>query len=137
MKTLVKVAAFAAMSVLAVSCCKCDKENEKCFADGPRPEMMHCPAGGPEKGKCPMMDKMRAMDEKWAKFDELSEAEQKALIAEKKALIDSIQAKRDAFKEKMKKDWENFDNLSVDEQKRLLDMKSHHGRRHCKRHNKA
>lgn len=86
------------------------------------------------------MKKMRAIDEKWVKFDELSESEQKSLISEKKALIDSMDARRKAAIEKMKADWENFDNLSIDEQKRLLDMKSFHkfghkpchkGDRHC------
>lgn len=79
---------------------------------------------------CPQMKedmkKMRDIDEKWVKFDELSESEQKSLISEKKALIDSMDARRKAAIEKMKADWENFDNLSIDEQKRLLDMKSFH-----------
>lgn len=78
------------------------------------------------------MKKMQAIDEKWVKFDELSESEQKSLISEKKALMDSMDARRKAAIEKMKADWENFDNLSIDEQKRLLDMKSFHkgGPRH-------
>lgn len=89
-----------------------------------------CPADGPKM--CPKMkedmEKMHAIEEKWVKFEELSEAEQKALISEKKALIDSMEARRKACIEKMKADWENFDSLSIDEQKRLLDMKSHHFR---------
>lgn len=109
MKNLVKISALAVVALMAVSCCNNDKQDEF-----------------PPEG-CPS-EQMRAIDEKWVKFEELSEAEQKALITEKKALIDSMEARRKAAFEKMKADWENFDSLSIDEQKRLLDMKSHHFR---------
>ncbi len=128
MKNLIKISALAVLALMAVSCNNSDKQ---CDA---QPEC--CQKMCPMKG-CPQMredmKKMRDIDEKWVKFDELSEAEQKSLISEKKALIDSMDARRKAAIEKMKADWENFDNLSIDEQKRLLDMKSFHkfGKKGC------
>lgn len=137
MKNFVKISALAVVALMAVSCCNCDKQCDEQSECCPV-EKFQCPKEG-FKGcpkMCPKMkedmEKMRAIDEKWVKFDELSESEQKSLISEKKALIDSMDARRKAAFEKMKADWENFDNLSIDEQKRLLDMKSFHkgGPRH-------
>lgn len=120
MKKIVKLASVAMMVLMATSCCKCN-ENSECDA-----QKQACEATCSKQQKCHKRDFKKCPDmEKWAKFDELSEAEQKDLIAKRKAKIDSIDAARKAAFEKFKKDWENFDSLSIDEQKKLLDFKSH------------
>ncbi len=121
MKKIVKLASVAMVVLMATSCCnsndnsECEGARQACEAPCHK---HHCHKG--DFKKCPDM-------EKWAKFDELSEAEQKDLIAKRKAKVDSIDAARKAAFEKFKADWENFDNLSVQEQKKLLDIKCHFG----------
>ncbi len=125
MKKLVKLASVAMVVLMATSCCNCNKnsefdnEDQACEVTWKKHHKHHKCHKGDFK-KCPDM-------EKWAKFDELSEAEQKALIAKCKAKVDSVDAARKAAFEKFKADWENFDNLSIQEQKALLDFKCHFG----------
>ena len=64
--------------------------------------------------------------EKWAKFDSLSEQEQKELIQKTKTFIDNREAKRKAYRDSINNLWENFDSLTIDQQKSLL-MKKMHG----------
>lgn len=99
---------------------------------GQRPDGPH----GPQEGRpgCPgrpggrhhqMNPEMEEKIGKWMNFDSLSADEQKALIAERKAAIDSLEAERKAKKAEMEEKWANFDKLSIEEQKQLLDQKNH------------
>lgn len=134
MKKLVLFVSLMGMMVLS-SCCNCNKkcdgqEKGACPDQKPACEMRHqCTKDkeGQPGPKCELM-------EKWAKFDEMSLDEQKALIKETKAGIDKRDSIRRAQREEFKKNWENFDNLSIDEQKALLQQKMfkeacrhHHG----------
>jgi hypothetical protein len=71
-------------------------------------------------------EKCKENFEKWAKFDNLSEKEQKELIKEAKKAIDDREAKRKAYIDSINALWNDFDNLSVEQQKDLL-MKKMHG----------
>lgn len=120
MKKIVKLASVAMVVLMATSCCNSNDNSECEYAK------QACEAPCHKHHKCHKGDFKKCPDmEKWAKFDELSEAEQKDLIAKRKAKVDSIDAARKAAFEKFKKDWENFDSLSIQEQKRLLDFKCH------------
>lgn len=79
--------------------------------------------GGPRHHQ--MNPEMAEKIGKWMNFDSLSVEEQKALIAERKAAIDSIEAAKKAKKAEMEEKWANFDKLSIEEQKQLLDQKNH------------
>ena len=63
--------------------------------------------------------------EKWAKFDSLSEAEQKELIKKAKQSIDDREAKIKAYKDSIDALWNDFDNLTIEQQKSLLMHKMH------------
>lgn len=116
--------------LMAASCCNCCNNDEKkcCFKDCKRPKMecnfdRSCPAM-----PCPNLteEQRKALDEiveKWEKFDELSESEQKELIMMRKAFVDQREAEIKAKKEAFEAAWANFDNLSIKEQKALLEAK--------------
>lgn len=132
--------------LMAASCCNCCNNYEKkcCFKDCKGPKMecnsdRSCPAM-----PCPNLteEQRKALDEiveKWEKFDELSESEQKELIMMRKAFVDQREAEIKAKKEAFEAAWANFDNLSIKEQKALLEAKCccpkrgcpQQGPRHC------
>lgn len=152
-KVFAFVAVAAASMLLATSCCncKCNKEGAQCeqkcdkFPGGPGAPGCpgkpgeggpHHPGGdfqrpeGPQEGfhrgpRHQMNPEMAEKIGKWMNFDSLTVEEQKALIAERKAAIDSIEAARKAKKEEMEQKWANFDKLSIEEQKQLLDQRNH------------
>lgn len=124
--------------LMAASCCNCCNNDEKkcCFKDCKRPKMecnfdRSCPAM-----PCPNLteEQRKALDEiveKWEKFDELSESEQKELIMMRKAFVDQREAEIKAKKEAFEAAWANFDNLSIKEQKALLEAKCCCPKRGC------
>lgn len=138
-----KLFILCGLTALALSsCCNCCKkgENQSCpneqVADegrGPRHGGHHHGFGGPEE-RMPMSEECKAKFEKWANFDNLTEAEQKTLLAERKAEIDKREAEMKKQKEEFEAKWAKFDSLTIAEQKELIDMKSfpmmgghHHG----------
>lgn len=145
MKKVFAIVAVAASMLLATSCCncKCNKEGAQCEqkcekpcdkGEGPRhhgprgegefgPRHHEGHPGGPRHHE--MNPEMAEKIGKWMNFDSLTVEEQKALIAERKAAIDSIEAARKAKKEEMEQKWANFDKLSIEEQKQLLDQRNH------------
>ena len=134
---LVMVGAVCVL-LMAASCCNCCNNDEKkcCFKDCKRPKMecnfdRSCPAM-----PCPNLteEQRKALDEiveKWEKFDELSESEQKELIMMRKAFVDQREAEMKAKKEAFEAAWANFDNLSIKEQKALLEAKCCCPKRGC------
>ena len=113
-KMFLMMCAVAAMVTCASCCGKCD-DKKACEQDAERPA-------------CCQKDEHQArhaeMRAKWEKFDELSEEEQVALIAERKACIDKHRAKRaelEAKRAELDAKWEKFDELSLAEQKALID----------------
>ena len=119
MKKMIKFGLMALMATMIVSCNSnsCNNENtckKEC------PAMHACPK------KCHKMKHSGKNFEKWAKFDSLSEQEQKELIQKAKTFIDNREAKRKAYRDSINNLWENFDNLTIDQQKSLL-MKKMHG----------
>ena len=119
MKKMIKFGLMALMATMIVSCNSnsCNNENtckKEC------PAMHACPK------KCHKMKHGGKNFEKWAKFDSLSEQEQKELIQKAKTFIDNREAKRKAYRDSINYLWENFDNLTIDQQKSLL-MKKMHG----------
>lgn len=146
MKKVFSIVAIAMGMLVATSCCKCNcncnKENAQCEqkcdkGEGPRhhegrpghhhdgqegPRHHEGHQGGPRHHMNPEMAEKIG---KWMNFDSLSVEEQKALIAERKAAIDSMEAVRKAKKAEMDEKWANFDKLSIEEQKQLLDHKNH------------
>lgn len=149
MKKVFAIVAVAASMLLATSCCncKCNKDGVQCEqkcekpgdrpcdrGEGPRhhgrpgegefgPRHHEGHPGGPRHHQ--MNPEMAEKIGKWMNFDSLSVEEQKELIAERKAAIDSIEAARKAKKAEMDEKWANFDKLSIEEQKQLLDQKNH------------
>ena len=119
MKKMIKFGLMALMATMIISCNSnsCNNENtckKEC------PAMHACPK------KCHKMKHSGKNFEKWAKFDSLSEQEQKELIQKAKTFIDNREAKRKAYRDSINNLWENFDNLTIDQQKSLL-MKKMHG----------
>ncbi|MBQ2026023.1 MAG: hypothetical protein II215_06105 [Paludibacteraceae bacterium] len=119
MKKIIKLGLMALMATMIVSCNSnsCNNENtckKEC------PAMHACPK------KCHKMKHSGKDFEKWAKFDSLSEQEQKELIQKAKTCIDNREAKRKAYRDSINNLWENFDNLTIEQQKSLL-MKKMHG----------
>lgn len=148
MKKVFSIIALIAVSMLlATSCsnkCKCCSEG-KCPceqmgdkfpgkpgeggpADGQHSEGNHGPHQGHPgcngKGLHHTNPEMAKKIGKWMLFDSLSVDEQKELIAERKAAIDSMDAVRNAKKAEIEEKWASFDNLSIEEQKQLLDLKN-------------
>ncbi len=146
MKKVFAIVAVAASMLLATSCCnckcKCNQEGAQCeqkcdkgegprhhghHGDGPRHHEGH--PGGPMEGhhgpRHHMNPEMAEKIGKWMNFDSLTVEEQKELIAERKAAIDSIEAARKAKKAEIDEKWANFDKLSIEEQKQLLDQRNH------------
>lgn len=119
MKKIIKLGLMALMATMIVSCNSnsCNNENN-CKKECPA--MHACPK------KCHKMKHSGKDFEKWAKFDSLSEQEQKELIQKAKTFIDNREAKRKAYRDSINNLWENFDNLTIDQQKSLL-MKKMHG----------
>ena len=121
MKKIIKLGLVSLLAVMVASCSSNNTEEVQDFPKG-------CPMS--EMGPCPKMkfDKKQCKEnfEKWAKFDSLSEDEQKALIKETKKAIDDRQAKRKAYRDSIEALWNDFDNLSLEQQKDLL-MKKMHG----------
>ena len=122
MKKMIKLGLMALMATMIVSCNSntCDNA-QHCKKECPA--MHACPKKGHKKGP-----KMQLSEnfEKWAKFDSLSEQEQKELIQKAKTFIDNREAKRKAYRDSINNLWQNFDNLTIDQQKSLL-MKKMHG----------
>lgn len=126
---LVMVGAVCVL-LMAASCCNCCNNDEKkcCFKDCKGPKM-ECKSDRPCPARaCPNLteEQRKALDEiveKWEKFDELSESEQKELIMMRKAFVDQREAEMKAKKEAFEAAWANFDNLSIKEQKALLEAK--------------
>ena len=116
---MIKLGLMALMATTIVSCNSnsCNNENN-CKKE--YPAMHACPK------KCHKMKHGGKNFEKWAKFDSLSEQEQKELIQKAKTFIDNREAKRKAYRDSINNLWENFDNLTIDQQKSLL-MKKMHG----------
>lgn len=119
MKKIIKLGLMALMATMIVSCNSnsCNNENtckKEC------PAMHACPK------KCHKKKHSGKDFEKWAKFDSLSEQEQKELIQKAKTCIDNREAKRKAYRDSINNLWENFDNLTIEQQKSLL-MKKMHG----------
>ena len=122
MKKMIKLGLMALMATMIVSCNSntCDNA-QHCKKECPA--MHACPKKGHKKG--PKMQHSENF-EKWAKFDSLSEQEQKELIQKAKTFIDNREAKRKAYRDSINNLWQNFDNLTIDQQKSLL-MKKMHG----------
>ena len=120
MKKIIKLGLVSLLAVMVVSCSSNGTEEVKDFPKG-------CPMK--EMGPCPKMkfDKKGCKEnfEKWAKFDSLSEAEQKELINKAKQSIDERDAKIKAFKDSIDALWKDFDNLTIEQQKSLLMHKMH------------
>lgn len=125
--------------LMAASCCNCCNNDEKkcCFKNDCKGPKMECNSDR----SCPAMpcpnlteEQRKALDEiveKWEKFDELSESEQKELIMMRKAFVDQREAEIKAKKEAFEAAWANFDNLSIKEQKALLEAKCCCPKRGC------
>ena len=120
MKKIIKFGLLGLLAVMVASCSSNNTEEVKDFPKG-------CPMS--EMGPCPKMkfDKKQCKEnfEKWAKFDSLSEAEQKELIKKAKQSIDEREAKIKAFKDSIDALWKDFDNLTIEQQKSLLMHKMH------------
>ena len=118
MKKIIKLGLVSLLAVMVASCSSNGTEEVKDFPKG-------CPMS--EMGPGPKMDKKECKEnfEKWAKFDSLSEAEQKELISKAKKSIDEREAKRKAFKDSIDALWKDFDNLTIEQQKSLLMHKMH------------
>lgn len=116
MKKIIKLGLIALLGVMVVSCSSTGEETKEC--------KRRCHKDGPDK--CMMMKPCPKEFEKWAKFDSLSEEEQKALIKTAKENIDKREAKIKAYKDSINALWNNFDNLTIEQQKSLL-MKKMHG----------
>ena len=140
MKKIIKLGLVSLLAVMVASCSSNDTEEVKDFPKG-CPMSQMCP--GPKM----KFDKKQCKEnfEKWAKFDSLSEAEQKELIKKAKQSIDDREAKRKAFKDSIDALWNDFDNLTIEQQKSLLKHKMHgfhkshkfnkhhKGPKHCKK----
>lgn len=120
MKKIIKFGLLGLLAVMVASCSSNNTEEVKDFPKG-------CPMS--EMGPCPKMkfDKKQCKEnfEKWAKFDSLSEDEQKELINKAKQSIDEREAKIKAFKDSIDALWKDFDNLTIEQQKSLLMHKMH------------
>ena len=120
MKKIIKFGLLGLLAVMVASCSSNNTEEVKDFPKG-------CPMS--EMGPCPKMkfDKKQCKEnfEKWAKFDSLSEAEQKELIKKAKQSIDDREAKIKAYKDSIDALWNDFDNLTIEQQKSLLKHKMH------------
>ncbi len=126
MKKIIKLGLVSLLAVMVASC----------SSNSNIEEVKDCPQVCPmsQMGPGPKMDKKQCKEyfrkckenfDKWAKFDSLSEQEQKELIQETKKAIDKREAKRKAFKDSIDALWKDFDNLSIDQQKSLLKHKMH------------
>ena len=120
MKKIIKFGLLGLFAVMVASCSSNNTEEVKDFPKG-------CPMS--EMGPCHKMkfDKKQCKEnfEKWAKFESLSEAEQKELINKAKQSIDERDAKIKAFKDSIDALWKDFDNLTIEQQKSLLKHKMH------------
>ena len=126
MKKMIKLGLVSLLAVMVASC----------SSNSNTEEVKDCPQVCPmsQMGPGPKMDKKQCKEyfrkckenfDKWAKFDSLSEQEQKELIQETKKAIDNREAKRKAFKDSIDALWNDFDNLTIDQQKSLLKHKIH------------
>ena len=116
MKKMIKLSFIALLGVMVVSCSSAtNEEKQECQVKCPKLEERCMP-----KPPC-----AKEFD-KWAKFDSLSEEEQKELIKTTKENFDKREARIKAYKDSINALWNNFDNLTVEQQKSLL-MKKMHG----------
>lgn len=124
MKKMIKLGLVSLLAIMVASCSSndtCEKQCPKDFKGDFKKECrMKRPCNKEDFEKC------KENFEKWAKFDNLSEKEQKELIKEAKKAIDDREAKRKAYIDSINALWNDFDNLSVEQQKDLL-MKKMHG----------
>ena len=120
MKKIIKFGLLGLLAVMVASCSSNNTEEVKDFPKG-CPMSQMCP--GPKM----KFDKKQCKEnfEKWAKFDSLSEDEQKELINKAKQSIDEREAKIKAFKDSIDALWNDFDNLTIEQQKSLLMHKMH------------
>ena len=120
MKKIIKFGLLGLLAVMVASCSSNNTEEVKDFPKGcPMKEMGHRPKMKFDKKEC------KENFEKWAKFDSLSEAEQKELIKKAKQSIDDREAKIKAYKDSIDALWNDFDNLTIEQQKSLLMHKMH------------
>lgn len=120
MKKIIKFGLLGLLAVMVASCSSNNTEEVKDFPKGcPMSEMGPCPKMKFYKKQC------KENFEKWAKFDSLSEDEQKELINKAKQSIDEREAKIKAFKDSIDALWKDFDNLTIEQQKSLLMHKMH------------
>ena len=120
MKKIIKLGLVGLLAVMVASCSSNNTEEVKDFPKGcPMKEMGHHPKMKFDKKEC------KENFEKWAKFDSLSEAEQKELIKKAKQSIDNREAKIKAYKDSIDALWNDFDNLTIEQQKSLLKHKMH------------
>lgn len=119
-KETVLFCAGAAMLLMA-SCCRCGDGGKQCGEAEPcRPAPVAEECGKP----CPPPSpECQARREKWEKFDQLGEEEQAALLAERKAGFDQMDADRKAREEAFEAAWADFDNKTIAERKALIDQK--------------
>lgn len=115
MKKIIKLGLVSLLAVMVASCSSNDTFDKPCRKTCKR-EL---------RKECRMKKPCNKEFEKWAKFDSLSEAEQKELIKNAKESIDKKEAKRKAFKDSIDALWKDFDNLTIDQQKSLLKHKMH------------
>lgn len=122
MKKMIKLGIVSLLAIMVASCSSNNTE-----------EVVDCPRVCPKSQMCdPKMDRKQCKENfkkckenyaKWAKFDSLSEKEQKELIKKTKQSIDDREAKRKAYKDSIDALWNDFENLSIDQQKSLLKKK--------------
>lgn len=133
MKKIIKFGLLGLLAVMVASCSSNNTEEVKDFPKGcPMKEMGHRPKMKFDNKQC------KENFEKWAKFDSLSEAEQKELIKKAKQSIDNREAKIKAYKDSIDALWNDFDNLTIEQQKSLLKHKMHgfhkpHKMKDCKK----
>ncbi len=118
--------------MLMVSCCNnCgDKKDGKCCAKKECKIEKCCAA---KADSCQLTAEQKELNEKWAKFDSLSVEEQRAIIAVKKAKIDTLKADLRAKADKLESDFADFESLEPAKQKELLDAQKCCKKKCCKK----
>ena len=109
MKKMIKLGLVSLLAIMVASCSSNDTFDKPCRKTCKR-EL---------RKECKMKKPCNKEFEKWAKFDNLSEKEQKELIKEAKKAIDDREAKRKAYIDSINALWNDFDNLSVEQKKDL------------------
>ncbi len=144
-KIVMAGSALCLVMILAASCCN-PKEGKGCCDKSADPTCCEKPCG-PAKGNdhpCCKQDiyvdqltseekaELKLVEEKWVTFDQLSEKEQKDLIAKRKVFVEkrrafndqqaeALRLEREAKKAECDKEWARFDQLSIADQKALLE----------------